>query len=220
MSSIDGIFSFFTSIVGMISLVVTLGAVGVLVYFYKYSDATSKGTVILFRTRDKRAEFIPIEKEEEFIIKCREKDKILRRFVKAGNGWVIKKKNFFLGVEGSGYTAIVGKPEMKPMPLQDALKEIWGDKFYEKIPEARITQLVNANWIVNIEPVGIDPTEAGLPRLSAEDLNDREDTIVLEKLAKSVEATKPKMDMMMMMLAGGCGAGIMLLAVAMKWVVF
>jgi hypothetical protein len=41
--------------------------------------------------------------------------------------------------------------------------------------------------------------------------------LVLEKLAKSVEATKTKTDFIMLALAAGCGAGIVLLFNALGW---
>lgn len=204
----------------MITLVIGVGGVGGLVYLYKYSDVLSKGTVILFRPKDRRAEFIPIEKEEDTVIKCKEIGGIPRQYVKGGSSWMIKKKPYFLGMEANGFTAIINAPETKSMPMNEVLKTVWGDKVYNKIPPTRITQLVNSQWILNLEPKEINLDGTGLPRISAENLHEKQDSAVLIHLAESTKELKNKTDMMMLLLAGGTGAGVVLLAVAMKWIVF
>jgi hypothetical protein len=220
MSVIDSAIGFFSSLVGMITLAIGVGGIGVIYYVYKYSDVLSKGTVILFRPKDRRAEFIPIEKEEAFILKCKEVGGIPRQYVKGGSSWLIKKKPYFLGMEASGYTGIISSPETKSIPMNEVLKTVWGDKVYNKIPQSRITQLLNSQWMLNLEPKEIDLDGTGLPRISSENLNSKEDAIMLKRLADAVEENKPQTDMMMLLLAVGCGAGAMLLMVAMKWVNF
>lgn len=220
MSIIDQLLAFFMSTVGMITGGILIGGIGIVVYLYKFSDITSKGMVILLRPRDKRGEFVPIEKEEEFLLKCKSKDGIKRTYVKSGNGWTINKKNYFLGVEGSGYTSILNKADKSEMPIEEYLKAAWGDVFFKKISETRLNQLKIAPIVVSVEPTKVDIDGSGLPRLSSEDLEDKEDSIVLEKLAKSVEATKPKADLILLALAFGCGAGAILLLKAIGWLKF
>jgi len=217
MSFFEGIAGFMGSTVGLVLTVSAIFMIGIAVYMIKYTDVAAKGTVILFRPKDKRGEIINIGKEEEFMINCTSKDGIMRRYIKAGHGWTIKKKTIYLAIEGSGYSAVLGDPVVKRIPVVDVLPLVWGEKFTSQIPQTRMAQLATSQWMISIEPKQVDVEGTGLPRLSAEDLNDKEDTIVLEKLAKAVDNQKPKTDMMMLMLATGCGFGLCLLAVAMKW---
>jgi len=218
MSFFEGMAGFMGSTIGIVLTVSAVFMIGIAYYMLKYTDVSAKGQVLLFRPKDKRGEFINIGKEEEFMINCVAKDKIMRRYIKAGHGWNVKKKTLYLAVEGSGYSAILGEPVTQRMPVADVLPLVWGEKFTSQIPASRMAQLATSQWMISIEPKQVDVEGTGLPRLSAEDLNDKEDTIVLEKLAKAVDNQKPKTDMMMLILATGCGAGLMLLAVAMKWI--
>ena len=220
MSMIDSAIGFFSSLVGMITLAIGVGGIGVIYYVYKYSDVLSKGTIILFRPKDRRAEFIPIEKEEDTVIKCKELGGIPRVYVKGGSSWMIKKKPYFLGMEANGYTGVISSPETKSIPMSDVLKIVWGDKVYNKIPQSRITQLLNSQWVLNLEPKEADTDGTGLPRISSESLHTKEDDVMLKALVNAVEDTKPKMDIMVLAMAAGCGVAITLLAVAMKWVNF
>lgn len=211
MSIVETGISFLTSPFGMIISLAVVAGIGAIIYIYKYSDVASKGTVILFRPRDKRAEMIPIEREEELIVKCREKDGIIRRYVKAGNSWIINKKNYFLAVEGTGYTALLNNitGETQKLEINEVLKSVWGEQMYFKIPEKRRTQLAEAKIMIQIEPKGINALNSDLPLLSSEDLEDKNDSLVLDKLAKSVETAKQKTNYVELILALGSGAALM-----------
>jgi hypothetical protein len=219
MSIIDQGMGFLQTTIGMVSAAILIGGAGLVFYMYKFGDVASKGTVILFRPKDKRAEFVPVLREEENLIRCKPKDGIARRFFKGGHGWVINKKNYFLAVEGSGYTAVLNKAENRELPIVDYLRDVWGE-YFNKISENRLRQISNPSWVVSIEPTKVDIDGSGLPRISSEDLNDKEDSLVLDKLAKSVEASKPKTDWIMLALAAGSGAGIVLLIKALGWLKF
>ena len=219
MSIIDESIGFLQTPIGIISAVMVVGIIGMVIYLYKFGDISSKGTVILFRPRDKRAEFIPIAKEEELVVYCKPKDGIPRRFVKGGAGWNINKKNYFLAVEGSGYTAVLDRANDREIPIVDFLRENLGEQTFSKFTPTMIKKLTGAKYLVDIAPTQID-VGTNLPRLSSEDLNAKNDKEMLDILAQATKSQKAKPDYILLLFAMLGGAGIILIIGALGWLKF
>jgi hypothetical protein len=219
MSIVDQGIGFLQTPVGIISAIMVVVVIGMVIYLFKFGDIASKGTVILFRPRDKRAEMIPIAKEEELVVYCKPKDGIPRRFVKGGNSWMINKKNFFLAVEGSGYTAVLDAANNREIPIIDFLRENLGEITFSKFTPAMIKKLTTSKYLVDITPTQID-VGSNLPRLSSEDLNAKNDKEMLDILAQATKSQKSKPDYILLIFAMLGGAGLILIVRALGWLKF
>jgi len=217
MSLIDSAIGFFTTTVGMITGVLVIGMIGLGGYMYTKGDINSKGSVLLLRPRDRRGEYIPIDKEEDAVIHCKTRGKIKRRFIKGGSSWLVNKKPVFLAVEGSGYTSAISTTNSRTLPIDEFLRETWGDEFCNKKIPKRIAQLVSTPWLVSVEPIRIDTSGSGLQDISAEDVLNKEDNAVLEILADAAQKNKEKVNWIMLAMAMGGGMGIAYLLLGLGW---
>lgn len=217
MSIIDGAIGFFTTTIGMITGVIIIGMIGLGGYMFTKGDINSKGSVLLLRPRDRRGEYIPIEKEEDAVVHCKPKGGIKRRFIKGGSSWMINKKPVFLAVETSGYTSAISTTTSQKLPIDVFLRETWGDKFCDvKIPR-RINQLITSPWMVSVEPVRVDVEGSNLMDISAEDVLAKEDTAVLEILSDAANKNKEKINWIMLGFAMAGGIGIAYLLLGLGW---
>lgn len=217
MSVIDQAISFFTSTIGMISGVGIIGMGGYLAYIYNKGDINSKGSILLLRPRDRRGEYIPIAKEEDAVVHCKEKNGIKRRFIKGGSSWMVNKKPVFLAIETSGYTSVISTTTRRTLPIDMFLRETWGEDFCNKKIPKRMDQLVSTPWLVGVEPVKIDTEGSGLQDISAEDVLAKEDTAVLEILADAAKKNREKINWLMQIMGVGAGVGIAYLLLGLGW---
>ena len=217
MSIIDTAIGFFTTTIGMITGVVIIGMIGLGGYMFTKGDINSKGSVLLLRPRDRRGEYLQIEKEEDKIVHCKVKNNIKRRYIKGGSSWMINKKPVFLGIEGNVITCVINPDTNTTLRISDFLREVWGDEFCNKKIPKRIAQLVSTPWIVSVEPREIPTNGTPLEGLTAEDVFQKEDSIMIEALSNAAEKGKEKTNWILLAMAIGGGMGIAYLLLGLGW---
>lgn len=182
-----------------------------------------KKSVTFLRPRDKRGEKLEITKETDRSLWC-EKSDPPHRFVKVGSSFIVKNRSRsnieFYGIEGSAYTAEVevkeGKEPIK-MTVPEYLKELFGEKIYEALPDKLITLIEKAKWGITIEPVRVDVDEKDLPNLSSDDVNDEGDAVVLNRLAKYGSTENLKQKFLGNLVWAFVGFGIAMFLVNLGW---
>lgn len=169
--------------------ILAVGVSVVLVFVWlQFSGKTKLHKEVLFlRPRDKRGEDMDITKETDRSVLC-EKTDPPHRFIKVSNAYVFKGKGRnairFFGVEGTAYTAGIGEQQKVNMSLPECLKALWTDKVYDALPQ-RLRSAIEKDKIgVTVEPEEIDPKLYGLGSLSSDKVNDEDEQIVLNRLAK------------------------------------
>jgi len=148
-------------------LVLGLGAVGITgaVAFYYYSTVVKGGMgsgtkkiLVLIRPGERRGLEIPILKETAVWLYCKTVDDIPRKFYKVAPGYVFPNVTKFYAVEGVGYTADVKMPtnlEPETVTIDKALRILWGDEKYEKMPKSNRKMVEDTKWglTISIEPI-------------------------------------------------------------------
>jgi len=95
----------------------------------------------------------------------------------------------FLGLEGTAYTAIVKGDELVNVSIKDFLIFLWDEAFYDAIPKVQRDKVETDVIGVTIRVQKIDEEETGLNPLTADDINDENDNIVLSKIAEPQKAS-------------------------------
>jgi len=95
----------------------------------------------------------------------------------------------FLGMEGTAYTAVARENELVNVSIMEYLTFLWGEKFYKGIPAAQRRKVETDVIGITIKVDRIDAEGEDLPTLTASDINDENENIVLSKLT---EGSKPR----------------------------
>ena len=171
-----------------------------------------KKKIIVLQTRDKRAYELPINKERELTLETK-KDGRPRRYYKAGPGYTLPNgTTIFFGLEGTAYTAVVKDDKPKSLGLPAALKSIWGDLAYQKMPNELRDPLEKTQYGVTIYPEKIDVEGDKYTDLTAESVDDENDKKALNHLGNTLKNSK-KMDWMTF-LQGGAVMGFIVYILA------
>ena len=193
--------------------------VGIIVWMNKKDSSPmlgggkpGKGKIIVLQTRDKRAYELPIKKERELTLET-VKDGIPRRYYKAGPGYTLPNgSTLFFGLEGTAYTALPRDDKAQSMGLPAALKSLWGNEAYDKMPKALKEPLEKHGFGVTIYPEKI-ADEDKYPHINVENISDEKKEKLVGYVAKAIK-DEGKMDWKTMLLGAALGlvVGIMLVS--------
>jgi len=193
--------------------------VGTIVYFIK--STRPKKQVLLLRPRDKRGIEVPIERESDTIIECKDIDGVARRFVKAGGAWTFtigrRIVTRFLALEGTAYTAILKNKNKVEVPIYEALQGLWGKKFYNEIPKNKRTALEKSRWglTVEVEPI---PLDEKMKAISPDIVDMSLEANVLERFAGKLKVPKSQ-NIYNFIMGAVAGALIVFLAATQGWII-
>lgn len=199
------------------------------VIVWSFGSKKIKKTVTFLMPGERRGIELPITKETDYGLITKKTDGVTRRFIKLARGFNIKRGggNYvtFFGLEGQVFTATPASMSAR-RSLAETLKFIWGDEFYDQIPdpERKMIEHGEIGVTVEVDPsdlaqLGIDPNDESeetqkILRMSTVDVNQESDALVLETIAQN---TKPKdadtHQIWNMLIGAGLGAGVMLLLV-------
>lgn len=192
--------------------IAAIAFVGVALFFivrFVYR-AKPQREVQFLRPRDRRGERLVITKETDRSIAC-ERSNPVHRFVKMGAAYTFREGGRmitrFWGIEGTAYTGVLEDLKEVKLSISDFLKSLWGDEFYDKMPDEQKKIVEEDNIGVTITPVPIVEEEWGLPTLTSDDVNDEGDSIVLERIA-NVMKPSGKRELYQMMIGAGLGFGL------------
>ncbi|GAH35236.1 unnamed protein product, partial [marine sediment metagenome] len=149
--------------------------------------------VLLLRPRDRRGKSLTVTQETDLGLVCKPVKKVTHRFIKVGPSWVFHEAGRmvtrFLGLEGTAYTGVVKGDEIVNISLREFLIFLWEEDFYSQIPKLQRDKVETDVIGVTIKVQAIDEAEAGIPTLTADDINDENDNIVLGKIAEPQKAS-------------------------------
>ncbi len=170
-------------IVNILLAVVAFSSIFYVILFIK---PTKK--VLLLRPRDRRGQSLSVVQETDLGLVCKPIKKVTHRFIKVGPSWVFHETGRmvtrFLGLEGTAYTALAKGDDIVNISIKEFLEFLWGKEFYSAIPEVQKGKVETDVIGITIKVQKIDEEEAGLNPLTADDINDENDNIVLSKIAE------------------------------------
>lgn len=197
----------FGSPTGILALVIV--AAGFILVFRFLSRAKPTREVLFLRPRDRRGERLVITQETDLSVAC-ERSNPVHRFIKAGAGYTFKEGGRmvtrFWGIEGTAYTGVLQNARDIKMSISVFLRELWGDRFYDRMPTEQKKQVEEHKIGVTIAPVPIIEEEYGLPTLTSDDVNDEGDAVVLQRIS-NVMKPSGKRELYQMMIGAGLGFG-------------
>ena len=179
----------------------------------------AKNQVMKVLPRDKRFIDFNISEENAFSVECEpQKGFPPQRFIKLRPGFSGSVGRFlkkaitrFIGKEGTAYTWRAESEKVDIGSLADALKGLWGQKFYEKIPEEKRIELEESKINVTVDLAEEDLTPKGMKTVSEEDLQREEDRKAAETWWKGKkEADKGQWIQWIPWLFAGIGAAFLL----------
>lgn len=201
-----------------IAIIVLLIVIGIGAYLI-YTNRPIK-QVLLLRPRDKRGMQIPIVRETDSTLECKKVGDVARRFIKAGCAWtfVIGRQvtTRFFGMEGTAYTAIIKNKEEEKVSLEEALRSLWGDKFYEDVPEKQKSIIEKHKWGLTVE---VEPIEEGddMISIASDIVQDASDSIILDKLA-GAQKTSTTSQIYQFLMGAVTGALLVFFAATQGWI--
>lgn len=170
-----------------------------------------KTKIIVLQPRDKRTYELPVTERELTLDAV--KDKVPRKYYKAGPGYVMPNgTTLFFGIESSAYTAVLRDDKPVKMTLPETLQSLWGAKAYGDMPKALKEPLETSQWGVTLDPVKIDDGDK-YPHLNVENISDEKKEKLVGYVAKAIK-DEGKMDWKTMLMGAALGlvVGIMLVS--------
>ena len=165
-------------------IAIVLGFGGIAYYFILFLKPTKK--VLLLRPRDRRGKELKVIQETEIGLFCKGVKDVTYRFFKFGPSWIFNKggrmTTQFFGIEGTAYIGLVRDVGEVKVSVKELLEFLWGEEFYAGIPQTQRTKVETDVLGITIEIDKVDEEEAGLPVLTASDINDENENVVLGKL--------------------------------------
>jgi len=162
---------------------VPIALISLFLYLKFFRSEALKREVMLLRPNDGRFATLPIEKETDEGLYCKEVDGINYRFYKTGPGWTEKIVRF-LGVEGTPLISYIKEGNKITTTVSEFLRFKWGDAPYDKLPDALKNPIENGTGlIVNIDPIIPDKT-FGLDRVMADAVLAESDMANLNEFGK------------------------------------
>jgi hypothetical protein len=174
--------------------------------------------VIKFMPGDHRFIDLNIDEETSVSVQCKKvKGMPIQRFFKLHPGFtgivgrVIKKPiTRYLGIEGTAYTWQIKSGRWEKLgSLGDALRSLWGEDFFNTVPETQKDKVLESRIQVT---VGLDEsplTPEGMRSISEEDIKQEEDRQA-SKTFWQEHGAQMKGFFINLFLAGGTGFGIAL----------
>lgn len=170
----------------IINILLAVVAFSSIFYVILFIKPTKK--VLLLRPRDRRGQSLSVVQETDLGLVCKPIKKVTHRFIKVGPSWVFHETGRmvtrFLGLEGTAYTALAKGDDIVNISIKEFLEFLWGKEFYGAIPEVQKSKVETDVIGITIKVQKIDEEEAGLNPLTADDINDENDNIVLSKIAE------------------------------------
>lgn len=176
--------------IGMIMIASTLAMVILLIYAKRRGNKGPKRIVCVLRPDDHR--YIPadVELETAKTLKCKKREKVIRRFIKTtlGCGWsdVEARRVMFIGIDGYAYLTDPKLPEEQKLSLKECLQELFGYEQYQKMSEDKREIVENTTWGLTVGVRIPDGTET-LPYKSSEDDAEDDRSKMLSQLANPDE---------------------------------
>lgn len=176
---IDVFVNFFTNIFNilMVALFILIGVFLGLLFKPKAKDQVMK-----LIPRDRRFIDFNVAMEDAFGVECEPKKGYPpQRFIKYRPGFTGQVGKFlkrsvtrYFGLEGTAYTCQVQSTPVMLGTLAEALKGIWGEKFYNTVPEPQRLKLEKekVDVIVDLEEI---KTPHGFKEVSEENIKQEED---------------------------------------------
>ena len=219
MSVVDMIFS---PVGVMVGLIAVLGIGG----YYYYTNIMPKGgsgtkkTLVLIRPGEKRALEIPILKETAHWLYCKTVEEVPRKYYKVAPGYVFPNVTKFFAIEGIGYTADIRTPENtapEPTTIDKALRILWGDEKYERMPKSNRKLVEDTRWGLTISIEAYEGED--MPNISSEALREKDDEAILKILAEDAldEGKKGKFDYQQILIGAAIGALLVYIMVNQGW---
>ena len=175
----------------VVNILLAATALSSIFYVIIFIKPTKK--VLLLRPRDRRGKSLSVTQETDLGLVCKASKGVTHRFIKVGPSWVFHEAGRmitrFLGLEGTAYTAIVKGDELVNVSIKDFLIFLWDEAFYDAIPKVQRDKVETDVIGVTIRVQKIDEEETGLNPLTADDINDENDNIVLSKIAEPQKAS-------------------------------
>jgi len=167
----------------IIYIAVPVLVVGLFLYMKFYRTTGLKREVMLLRPNDNRFTDLPVERETDEGVYCGKVDGIQYRFYKTGPGWTGKIVRF-LGVEGTPLISYIKSRKSVTTTVEKFLRFKWGDKSYDKLPNALRKPLEKGTGvIVTIDPV-IPNKKYKLDQVMADAILKESDIANLEEFGK------------------------------------
>ena len=174
----------------IVIVMVPLICVMVVVYVMVFIKPIKK--VLLLRPRDRRGTSLLITQETDIGLICKSVKGVSHRFFKFGPAWVFheggRMVTRFFGIEGTAYTAIVRDGKEVNVSVKEFLIFLWGEKFYKGIPQVQRDKVETDVVGLTIQVDKVDEEENDLLPLTASDINDENESVVLSKLAEPQKA--------------------------------
>ena len=168
----------------IILIVLSLVCCAIIIYVLAFIKPTKK--VLLLRHRDRRGKTLNVTQETEIGLLCKAIKGVTYRFFKFGPSFVFQEGGHmvtrFFGVEGTAYTGVARSTGEENISVKDFLIFLWGEPFYKGIPLVQRQKVEEDRVGITIEIDKVDEEENGLPTLTASDINDENEAIVLGKL--------------------------------------
>jgi hypothetical protein len=218
MSALDFLFTPY----GIMIMVIVIG--GAFIYYWfvirESSGSGTKKTLVLIRPGEKRALEIPIIKETAHWLYCKTVEEVPRKFYKVAPGYVFPNVTKFFAIEGIGYTADAKTPENvtpEPTTIDKALRILWGDEKYEKMPKSNRKLVEDSRWGLTIAIEAYEGEE--LPNISSEALREKDDEAILKILAEDAleNEKKGKFDLQQILIGAAIGALLVYIMVNQGW---
>ena len=208
--------------IGIASIAIIAGG-GFLYYWFVMRESSGSGTkkmLVLIRPGEKRALEIPILKETAHWLYCKTVEDVPRKFYKVAPGYVFPNVTKFFAIEGIGYTADVKTPENRtpePTTIDKALRILWGDEKYEKMPKSNRKLVEECRWGLTISIEAYEGED--LPSISSEALREKDDEAILKILAEDAMEKDKKggFDVQQILIGAAIGALLVYIAVNQGW---
>ena len=193
--------------------------IGVILVFWFISKGKARKEVLFLRPRDKRGEKMIVTKETDTALICGRTNPV-HRFIKVGPGYEFseggKLTTKFIGIEGTAYTAIHTGDKETRVSVPEFLKAAWGKKVYKVLPKKLRNSIEKENFGIIVVPTKINEDEYDLPTLTADDVNDEGDSIVLSRLAQA-QKQDTKQQMYQLLIGVLLGMGLMAMMQNIGW---
>jgi len=152
------LFQVFFSSLNVVSISLIVMAVFFGLLFGLVFRPKARSVVLKFLPHDKRVFELPIQREQAVSVKVKAlKEMPVQRFIKYqggytgfSGGFLKKPRTIFLAKEGTAYTQKLEDSKIK-IPLDKTLIGIWGEAFYDTIPEKQRNLLLKDRVDVTID---------------------------------------------------------------------
>jgi len=162
-------------------------AVAAIAAYLVIQSAQQARIVELLRPRDNRIKILQVDNETDLGLRCKPSEGSVHVFIKAGRSWVVEGRRRlikFFGAETTAYTTVIKDSVEQKVSFTEYLRLLWGDKFFDSVPEKQQKLLQDSVFGITVEPTRINAAEHDLDALTSDDVDNQSDNIILKKIAK------------------------------------